>query len=119
MEHAFSCSLKDLLVTRINMIFKPYDIDYHNVVKLDACLGTLKTMRCADSIRVWKTWINGWATSYRYHSTNLYPCLLGCHGEPDDFSHYIRCSHLYALCRFLISNTSADPLTRYGLANPC
>ncbi len=101
------------------MLFEPYDIDFGTQVKLDACLATLKTLRCADSIRVWKTWINGWATSYRLRSTNLYPCLLGCDGAPDDLTHYVRCSHLYALCKYLISHTSADPLTRLGLVNPC
>ncbi len=100
------------------MLFEPYDIDFVNHVKLDAFLATLKSLRCADSIRVWKTWINGWATSYRLHSTNLYPCLFGCEGAPDDLKHYVRCPHLFALCKYLISHTSADPLERLGLVSP-
>ncbi len=101
------------------MLFEPFHIDFVNQVNLDTCLTVLKSLRCADSIRVWKTWVNGWATSHRYHSTNLYPCLLGCSGAPDDLKHYVRCPHLYALCKYLINHTSADPLARLGLVNPC
>ena len=69
-------------------------------------------------MRVLKTWVNGWATMYRYHEPTLYPCLFGCHAKPDDLNHYVQCPHLYALSKFVRGHASDDPLIRLGLVHP-
>ena len=76
--------------------------------------------RVADTIKEIKTWVNGWATSHRYHENKLLPCLFGCSGRIDSLSHYLQCPALLALWRFLACGVaSEDPLIRWGLMHPC
>merc|ERR1712100_655860 len=96
-------------------------VEKHNATqqhKLDACFEVLTHLRTADSMRVLKTWVNGWATSYRYHDPTLYPCLFGCHAKPDSLDHYAQCSNLFALGKFIRGHSSDDPLIRMGLVQP-
>ena len=70
-----------------------------------------------------RTWVNGWASSYRYHEDILWPCVFGCtHPEVkfnrDDLSHYLQCPHLHALQKFMHPDESSNPLIRVGLINP-
>ena len=70
----------------------------------------LRECRVADAIKVFKCWVNGWATSHRYRENTLLPCLFGCSGCIDSVSHYLQCSALLALWRFLAcGNASEDP----------
>ena len=52
------------------------------------------------------------------HGDPPHNCLFGCVGENDAQDHYFQCPHLFALIRFLIMDTSSDPLTRWAIANP-
>jgi len=119
METFFACDIKDQLVIRLTNMFAPYDLDFVNAINLASCINSLKSLRCVDSMRILKTWANGWATSYRMHDPILLPCLFGCVGRPDDLCHYVQCPHLYALCKYLRTDSSENPLIRLGLSQPC
>ena len=114
----FACDPKDLLIKRIRNLFAPHALNFETHIQLDTCFEVLRTMRTADSMRVMKTWVNGWATTYRYHEPTLYPCLFGCHAKPDDLKHYVQCSHLFAMNKFIRGHVSDDPLVRLGLVHP-
>ena len=68
-----------------------------------------------------KTWTNGWITSRRMHEEATHNCLLGCRDCPDSLPHYLQCSHLYALVKFMLHDTelaNSDPSVRFALSNP-
>ncbi len=69
-------------------------------------------------MRVFKTWVNSWATSYRMHEHVLLPCLFGCPGREDKLMHYVMCPMLFALTTMLTPDAPPNPLERIGLINP-
>jgi hypothetical protein len=69
-------------------------------------------------MKVLKTWLNGWVTSYRMGEDEKLCCLFGCIGQPDNMKHYVHCTHLFALQRFFCEETSDNPLKRLSLINP-
>ena len=79
----------------------------------------LQLVSGAVAVKVFKTWLNGWATSYRMHEECPLNCLLGCRGEPDSLSQYAQCPHLYAMQRFFFDGVSEQPLIRFGIQQPC
>ncbi len=99
---------------RIRDIFSPYDIPCFNYPSISALL---KQLRKHDALRVIKTWVNSWATSYRMHEPVLLPCLFGCDGATDQLSHYVMCPILFALQTLLIIDAPQNPLERIGLIN--
>jgi hypothetical protein len=118
-ESRFSNTLHDTVERRLNTLFCPFVVDCKNQVNLERCFGVLKDCKVADAIKVIKCWVNGWATSHRYHEDKVLPCLFGCSGCVDSLSHYLQCPPLLALWRFLTrGNTSEDPLIRWGLIQP-
>ena len=118
-KYRFRNSLHDTVEKRLNTLFSPFLVDCQNHANLERCFGILRGCRVADAIKVIKCWVNGWATSQRYHEDNLLPCLFGCSGCVDSLSHYLQCPALLALWRFLaLGNASEDPLVRWGLIHP-
>jgi hypothetical protein len=117
-KHRFVDTLVDTLETRLTALFSPFIIDFRNTVSLSRCLATLKGCSISVSCKVLKCWINGWATSTRYHEDYVLPCLFGCHACSDSMRHYLLCPHLFALWVFLAGGASADPLVRWGLIYP-
>ena len=55
METFFACDLQDLLIDRLSSMLAPYDFDFVNNTKLDACFNLLKSLRSADPMRILKT----------------------------------------------------------------
>ena len=102
---------------RISDMFSPYLVDWKNInftASLDAC----KALHVGNSVKIIKTWLNGWHTSSRCQAVQPFPCLFGCHGAQDNLHHYIICPELYGLCKFLYRDLSHHPLYRFGLYNP-
>ena len=118
MDHHFVSDITDTISKRISNIFAPHVVDFTNIINLQSCMDTLSSLNSSSAIKVLKTWVNGWASSHRYHEAIVYPCLLGCRGGLDDLSHYVKCPHLFALTKFCVPSTSSDPLTRIGLIHP-
>jgi hypothetical protein len=118
--HSPGCdaALKSTLTRRIRSLFTPYDIDFVNMVKLDLCTSSLNSISVSDRTKVIKTWLNGWATTYRIKGDFFHSCLLGCNNEPDSQAHYLMCPRIYASMRHVVPSTSGDPLIRCGLCNP-
>ena len=116
----FINNLHSTLEKRLTNSFSPYSVDFQNVVSLDGCLGTLNECSASVAIRVFKGWVNGWATSDRYKNVEVkvLPCLFGCNNCKDSLDHYLICPHLFALWKFFIEDTSDDPLSRWGLSEP-
>ena len=118
MQARFSNNIHETIERRLNDLFSPHVVDCVNHISLERCLVTLKESKVSVAIKVLKCWINGWATSYRYHEDKLLPCLLGCHNCKDNLEHYLVCPHLFALVSYLIEGVSDIPLIRWGLEYP-
>jgi len=114
-KHAFL--IHDTIERRLNKLFQPFTLDFINSISLTASLKLLKGSRVADVMKVLKSWCNGWATSTRYHEEIRLPCLFGCNNYSDSLEHYLQCSHIYALWKFMVPEVHEDPLVRWGLIN--
>ncbi len=88
------------------------------LINLDECFSALKLVGVADRAKVVKTWLHGWATSHRIKGDFLHNCLLGCDDSIDGLSHYLQCSRIFAVCKFVWNDSPACPLERCGLKNP-
>ena len=44
---------------------------------------------------LFRTWSNGWTTSYRMHEQYRRPCILGCPDGSDELAHYICCNRFW------------------------
>ena len=115
MDTFFRVDFKDILSKRLRNIFSPYDIGIGGRIDLDECIKIVSSFKTADSIKIIKTWANGWTTSYRMHENPRLPCLFGCAGCKDDQTHYVQCPNLFALNKFFNAGESSDPLVRLGL----
>ena len=111
--------LKDLLQERVSRMFAPFAIDFESQVNPSRCLGALRGLGASLAVKVFKTWLNGWVTSYRMTEPVLHNCLFGCRGSTDSLDHYMQCPHIFALTSFLIPATNSEPLIRFGLMHPC
>ena len=49
------------------MLFSDYEPGTLDIIDLKQCLEVTKSLRMSDSMKVIKTWANGWATSRRLH----------------------------------------------------
>ncbi len=114
MSAAMSSDIPATINKRIKDIFAPYDIPLFNYPCISALL---RQIRKHDAMRVIKTWVNSWATSYRMHEPVLLPCLFGCIDSCDQFSHYVTCPILFALQTLMTPQAPQDPLERIGLVN--
>jgi len=85
---------------------------------INSIFETLRKLEGPASIKVVKTWLNGWATSTRMHEDKDLGCLLGCRNQHDSLRHYIHCPHLSALQKFLFQDISEEPIIRFGIKDP-
>ena len=68
---------------------------------------------------VLRTWLNGWATSTRYHEQVRHKCLWGCPVGDDTTAHYIVCRRLWRSVQAAVKEAvPIDPLERLALASP-
>ena len=104
--------------SRIRMLFAIFDVDFDRDINLSRCLEVVRSLHMSDSMRVIKTWANGWTASSRLHETQKFPCLFGCLGQKDDFRHYVHCPILRAMCCFLKREIPPDPLIHFGIRSP-
>ena len=118
MQARFIDNIHDTIARRLCNLFEPHVVDCDNLISLDECCCILKQSKVATGIKVLKTWINGWATSYRFHEAKLLPCLFGCQDCKDNLEHYLMCPHVYALTSYLTEGVSDLPLIRWGLQYP-
>ena len=117
METFFACGIKDRLGIRLSNMFAPYDLDFVNDIKFDPCFNLLRSLSCADPLRILKIWANGWATSYRMRDPICFPCLFGC-DRKDSMTHDVMCPILFSLLSQSRPETQACPLKRIGLVDP-
>ena len=110
--------IKELVKERLTKVFRPYVIDLETDSVLDVAFDMLKQLKASDSMKVIKTWLNGWTTSHRMREDITFDCLLGCNEGRDTFSHYVMCPHLFHLMRYFLPNCSSCPLVRLGVAAP-
>ncbi len=117
--------LQILCAERCAAMFLPYDIfdgegspASNGVFTAAFALLKGKTLPSPVRIKVVKTWLNGWATSHRFHEDEIHDCLLGCKGEKDSLTHYVNCPHIYAMLRFLFVDISEDPSVRMEIKAP-
>ena len=117
MDCRFVSPLEDLIMKRCCMLFPARDVNNVNS-NLKLCFETVRKLRPSDSMKVLKTWCNGWATSTRLHASHACPCLFGCSARPDDLRHYVQCRHLNSICKYLWVDHSIDPLITFGFLEP-
>ncbi len=105
-------------IERIAHFSHPFEVDFSNIINMQLNFQYLRGVGPSTVLKILKTWLNGWSTSYRMQDDILKPCLLGCGAGCDAFYHYAQCPHLYAFMRFFNSEfTSGDPLERWALVN--
>ena len=109
--------LGTLIQRRIADLFAPFEVDFDSEVDLDMALDLLHNLRPNDTLKIIKTWLNGWVTSRRMHEELVLPCLLGCRGCEDSLRHYIMCPHVFAFCKYFF-NSDSCPLIRLGVKHP-
>ena len=105
-------------IDRWTKLFLPYDIQADGALDINSIFETLRKLEGPASIKVVKTWLNGWATSTRMHEDKDLGCLLGCRNQHDSLRHYIHCPHLSALQKFLFQDISDEPRIRFGIKDP-
>ena len=110
--------LAKLCANRCEKLFAPYDIYAEEGADIEYAYSLLNKVGGHVSLKVVKTWLNGWATSHRMHEDPILECVLGCKDAPDSLSHYISCPHLFALRRFLFDGISGDPSICFGIKSP-
>ncbi len=109
----FPPDIGTIISRRIRDLFAPYIVpDFEN----SNASNVLRSIRKHDAMRVLKTWVNSWATSYRMHEPKLLPCVFGCPAGKDQLSHYVMCPILFALQTLLFPDCSPDPCKRIGLS---
>ncbi len=116
MSHAFPCNLIDTLNRRIHDMFEPLHFSIDGPA-LEVAGSLMRKFRKHDAMRIIKTWFNSWATTYRYHEPDLFPCLFGCRHGIDDQKHYVSCPILLEILCMLRPDTPQDMFERIGLAN--
>jgi hypothetical protein len=108
--NSFPPSLSSLFVRRLEE-FCPWFPPPANVA--DEFIRSLEGCQPLVRVACFKTLINSWTTSYRYHERELLPCIFGCrmvYGEDepqvppnrmhplvDDVSHYLQCPTLWGI----------------------
>ena len=110
--------LSMLCAARCAALFKPYDIFAGDGPNFPEAFEILEGVGGHISLKVVKTWLNGWATSHRMHEDVVHDCLLGCQGAADSLNHYVVCPHMFAMLRYLFISVSDDPLIRLGIKSP-
>ena len=105
-------------IDRWTKLFLPYDIQVDGALDINSIFETLQKLEGHASIKVVKTWLNGWATSTRMHEDKDLGCLLGCCNQHDSLRHYIHCPHLLALQKYLFQDISDEPRIRFGIKDP-
>jgi hypothetical protein len=117
-ENLMSFYISDLpaiIFKRVQNMFDPHPV-YKCSFEFEAASELMrKHLRKFDNMRIIKTWVNSWSTSYRYHETPLLPCVFGCPREKDNQDHYVMCPILFHTLRQLRPTTSPDPIERIGL----
>ena len=77
---AMQANIPATIDKRIRDTFSPFDIPHFDYPDIAV---QLRQLRKHDAMRVIKTWVNSWATSYRLHEPVLLPCLFGCVNASD------------------------------------
>ena len=119
-ECSFANDLESIVSTRL---IKMFGLAWNHNAGMDfqfkdAC-NILRSLRKHDAMQVIKTWVNSWATSYRYHEEPRLPCLLGCVDGCDAQHHYVYCTHIRQIQDSLLySPPSPSALTRIGIIDP-
>ncbi len=108
----FPSDIDTIVSRRIRDMFAPFFVPNFSHSLSSA---VLRRMRKHDAMRVFKTWVNSWATSWRMHEPKLLPCVFGCPAGKDQQSHYVMCPILFALQTLLIPDCPSDPTARIGL----
>ncbi len=90
-------------------------------VDISLALSLLSSsFRKHEAMRVIKTWVNSWGTSYRMHEDVLFSCLFGCQDAEDSMIHYVQCPFWLMLLTHLLRDPppSPMPLVRLGVVDP-
>ena len=113
-----SGSLAALITKRVTTLFPEcsediLSVDWDNLFSMMGSLG-MHTAMC-----VFKTYVNSWTTSRRFHEDVQLPCLFGCPGEQDDLRHYMRCNRLWRAIRVHTSvSQDLSAIRRLALLEP-
>ena len=57
-------------------------------------MSTMRSLGSHCSMCVFKTYVNAWTTSRRFHEAALASCISGC-SEEDNLAHYLVCNRLW------------------------
>ena len=63
-------------------------------IEWSAVLRTMRSLGSHCAMCVFKTFVNAWTTSRRFHEAVLATCILGCDAE-DNLAHYLVCKRMW------------------------
>ena len=79
----------------------------------------LRNCGCHVSMCCFKTYVNSWCVSYRYHEERFLPCIFSYTGAKDLLQHYVSCERLWRLLhRVTKLKHQLNVLERIGLLKP-
>jgi len=113
----FSAHISEIIFRRVSDLFLPHPV-YRSSFNFDGAFQVMRKLRKHDCMRILKTWVNSWNTSYRYHETPRLPCVFGCDGMKDELAHYVMCPILFSTLLQLRPFIPPDPVERIGLIRP-
>ena len=105
-----------LLHKRITSMF-PNCVDEVNSVEWDQIFALMRSIGCHGAMCVFKTYVNAWATSKRFHEQDLLECVFGC-SAPDTITHYVECPRLWkAINKTIRKPCGNTPMSKLSLAS--
>ena len=114
LKHRLASFLSDKVVLLLDL--PPGSINETEFAEVFLCL---RRLRMHEAMQCFKTWVNSWATSSRYHEPVIYPCLLGCPDKVDSLSHYLLCPILWQIANSVACHeVPDDTLERIGVRSP-
>ena len=112
-------SLVTLLIGRLSALLPELELEVRNAL-WDNIFTELNKCSTRISMIAVKTFVNGWATTRRYHEQIRLPCIFGCKGTNDTLEHYLTCKRLWLVTdKHCADTVGTSVLHRLGLRSPC
>ena len=109
-------SLEALLTRRIYIIT---EITSESLPHFDwpTIRSQLRQLRGHYATTILKTWLDGWATSERFHERHGHTCVFGCPRQRDTVAHSVSCPRLWrTVWKLTGAHRRRSPLQKLALA---
>ena len=112
-------SLASLFGSRLSALLPELELEVRNA-PWDQIFTELSKCSTHISMIAVKTFVNGWATTRRYHEQVRLPCIFGCKCTIDTLEHYLTCKRIWLIAdKHCADTVGTSVLHRLGLKEPC